>query len=75
MCSYDGYHGTFNVTQQCHSMKSGVCPKRENNGRNYTKWNIERGSEVMKFKEIFLSNQSIFSYKRSAMKNTKHLLN
>jgi hypothetical protein len=23
MCSYGGYHGTFNVTRECHFMKSG----------------------------------------------------
>jgi hypothetical protein len=25
-----------------------VCPSRENNGRNFIKWDLERGSEVMK---------------------------
>jgi hypothetical protein len=24
MCSYSGYHGTFNVSQYCHAMKSGI---------------------------------------------------
>jgi hypothetical protein len=24
MYSYGGYHGTFNVTRKCHSMKSGI---------------------------------------------------
>jgi hypothetical protein len=29
-------------------VKECVWPKRENNGRNYIKWNFDRGSEVMK---------------------------
>jgi hypothetical protein len=56
-CVYTAYHGTFNVTLPCHSMKSGVCSlsnrmrapyKTRKLWANKTKCNFERGAEDMK---------------------------
>jgi hypothetical protein len=54
MCSYGGYHGTFNVTRKCHSIKRGIWSpsknmcvlKKTRGGTKKMEFNFERGSEV-----------------------------
>jgi hypothetical protein len=59
MCSYGGYHRTFNVTRKCHSIKRGIWSPSKNmrvlektRGGTKIKWNlILKGDQ--KFHKLF----------------------